>query len=86
MIQSGLWLIVMGMARKLRPIELKNSLSSLYLVFGEFKHRIATGVYGNDLYEALLHIAHNGKRQLWNLGLRRPVAQRIAKCAGLGLW
>ena len=53
--------------------------------FGEFKPRIATGLYGNDLYEALLRIAHNGEHQLWNFGLRCPIAQRISKCASLGL-
>ena len=53
--------------------------------FGEFKPRIDTGVYGTDLYEALLHVAHSGKRQLWNLRLRSPIAQRVAKCASLGL-
>ena len=53
--------------------------------FGGFKPPIATGVYGSDLYEELLHISHNGKHQLWNLGLRCPIAQRIAKCASLGL-
>ena len=52
--------------------------------FGEFKPRVATGLYGGDLYEPLLHIAHNGTHRLWNLGLRFPIAQRIAKCASLG--
>ena len=51
--------------------------------FVEFKPRIATSVYCTDLYEALLHIAHNGKHQLWNLSIRCPITQRIAKCASL---
>ena len=53
--------------------------------FWEFKPRIATGVYGSGMYEARLHISHNGKHLLWNLGLRCPITQRIAKCASLGL-
>ena len=31
--------------------------------FRGFKPRIATGVYGNDLYEALLNICQSGKHQ-----------------------
>ena len=54
--------------------------------FGEAKPSIATGIYGSDIYEALLHISHNGKHQLRNLGMRCPIAQRIAKCASLGWW
>ena len=59
---------------------------TLFALLGlcEFKPRIEACVYGNDLYESMLHIAHNGTHQLRILGLRFDIAQLIAKFASLG--
>ena len=69
-----------------QPSRVKELTVFALSVFGEFAPRVATGVYSNDLYGALVRISGIGNRQLRNIGICFPITQRLAKCASFGLW